>query len=340
MLFIYKILSFFSKASNELGIVTDPRSATARQKDFQHEELMSGGPIVNWIEKTKYKTYSLREQNGSSSCVGQAHAKSLEILTGNVISAHPTYRQRSNFPEQGMWMQDAFDILKHKGTCFESIDPSQNQSEDEMNRPVIVTTPIKIKAYIFLRRDDIDQIADALEQGRAPVMTLKFGDSEWVDVPKVNPKAVKMTGHEIAITDYTLWRGQKCLVIDDSWGKATSIGNGGQRLITEEYLKARATAVGYPILDIENPIEKPTYTFIYPLSYGMTNDAVIHLQKILYYEGFFPTKSFTGYYGPITANGVLKWQLKHSVDTAEVLQRLGGKYWGNKSIGISNSLYS
>ena len=144
-----------------LGLIDDPRSELEKAKDYQFEEIYSFGKL-NW-DKTidSCPVYSVRDQDGSSSCVAQSAAKALEVILGQVMSAHPIYRRRSNFPNQGMWLQDCGVIIRKLGTTTENLDPSQKLSEAEMNKDVLVDTPILGFNYAFC--SDIDQIAQAIE---------------------------------------------------------------------------------------------------------------------------------------------------------------------------------
>lgn len=294
------------------GVVSDPRPDNEKANDYDHEEI-SGGPIVNWVEKIKWNTYSKRNQNGSSSCIGQGTAKALEIVTGTIQSAHPTYRRRSNFPSPGMYLQNAGDILKKQGTTTEVADPSQNLSEIQMNSDVLVSTPTIIDGYAFLNTQNIDAIASLIQSGTPVVLTFKSTFAEWAGRPIADPSSTNFFYHCVCGVDTTLYMNEKCIIIEDSWDLETSLS--GQRIITESYLKARCTGAMYLIPHKENLITKPIHTFSRPLIYGMMNDDEVRaLQDLLKWKGFLSsTIPSTGNFYNATAHALQKWQVASGI---------------------------
>ena len=90
------------------GVTPDLRSPDDKAKDFNHLEIAQAVQL-NWNRDVSgAPKYSIRNQDGSSSCVGQSTAKALEIITEKIQSAHPIYRRRANYPSPGMYLQDAF----------------------------------------------------------------------------------------------------------------------------------------------------------------------------------------------------------------------------------------
>jgi hypothetical protein len=322
------------------GLIPDPRSAEQKAKDFQHSELASATPI-QWIEKTEYKSFSVRDQDGSSSCVGQGTAKALEVANGVVQSAHPIYARRVNAPALGMYLQNAGDILVKYGTTTEALDVSQLLGEQDMDKPVSVPTPLKIHSYAFIQPNQIDAIAQVLSQGTAVPLTFSSTYEEWQNIPVVNPASTNFWGHCVCAVDFTLYKGEKALIIEDSWGHATSIGNGGQRIITETYLKARCSGAMYFIMNAEIPKPHHKFTSSHPLKYGMTGSPeVVALQNILKYEGFFPpTSTSTGNFMTVTARAVKAWQVAHGIMDYANTTDLTKIQFGNKSMILANSLY-
>jgi peptidoglycan hydrolase-like protein with peptidoglycan-binding domain len=73
----------------------------------------------------------------------------------------------------------------------------------------------------------------------------------------------------------------------------------------------------------------------------MENDDVNALQKILQYEGFFPSdKGTTKYYGAMTASGVMQFQTKYCVAANDEIEYLQGRQVGPKTLAKLNELYS
>jgi hypothetical protein len=299
-----------------LGIAPDPRTPEEKAKDFQHEEL-AGSILIEWKEKdvTEWKSFWPREQDGSLSCCGQASAKAVEIATGVVMSAHPIYRSRKNYPEGGMWLQDVGAIWKTIGSTTEEKDHSQFKGESEMNKPITVPTPDKMASYVMVTNPkDIDSIAEAIELHGHCIMIVHCSKSEWNDVPTYNGTPVDF-GHCVCGVDYFLKDGKKVILIEDSTGHLNSLKpkSTGQRLITEAFLKKRFDGAMYLIQSVPPP---PAYHhhFSKTLKFGMTDPEVQYLQEALKHEGLFPaatpsTKKFL----QITKKGVIDFQKKYNL---------------------------
>jgi len=322
------------------GVLEDKRSPLDIEKDYNHEEVIPMAIPLNWKrDMSGCPQYSVRDQDGSFSCVGQALAKSLEIITGVVQSAHPIYRRRGNFPNRGMWLQNAFDIVKRLGTTTESADVSQKIDESQMNRDVVVETPLKQPAYIRIDPIDIDKIAMAIETQKHCVLTVVSNYEEWNTVKPVVLNSNITFGHAICgIYYFTDENGVKCIVVDESWGE----NNIRRRVLTEDFIRARGTGAMYFIPAIEpEPLPKPKFTFQNVLLYGQSNYSIKILQDILKYENLFPLNiTSTGNYLQITAKAVLAWQRKHKVASESELSSLMGKRVGEKTIKALNSIYS
>lgn len=75
------------------------------------------------------------------------------------------------------------------------------------------------------------------------------------------------------------------------------------------------------------------------IKYGQRSEEVKKLQNFLKNCGFFPKgQTSTGYYGDITADAVLQFQLYYKVDNPQVLLDNKGHYFYNKSRNVANSL--
>jgi hypothetical protein len=203
------------------GLLEDTRSVIDKEKDYQSDEVIPMAVALNWNrDRSQAPKYSIRNQNGSSSCVGQAGAKALEAITGTVASAHPQYRRRANFPGLGMYLQNMLDLVKRLGTTTEALDKSQNMTEAQMNADIYVQTPLTEPLYVCEGFRDIDIIAQAIEQYKHCILTFGTNYQEWAqETPQIVPNSYVMFGHAVCATYYyTNERGQKCILIDESWG--------------------------------------------------------------------------------------------------------------------------
>ncbi len=305
-----------------IGVIEDPRTEEQKSFDYQHSEITSAVIPVIWQIKTpdQWKKYSIRDQDGSSSCVEQAKAKAKETISGVVESAR-NYRFRNNFPAPGMYQQDAGNIEKNIGTDTEANAPSQKMSETQMNADYTPVDPKKATTYIFVPFTDIEQIAQVIRDQKHCTLTFNSNYDEWQSVPQFLGTPVKW-GHCVCGTDFTMYEGKKALIVDESWGVGATLFN-AQRVITEDFLKARCTSAMYYIYPTGSTPTKPQYNFTRQLQFGLVNDNDVKaLQACLSYDGEFPLDAqyHTGNFGNITLNAVKKFQLKYA---SEILTPAG-----------------
>jgi hypothetical protein len=341
------------------GVVIDPRTYEEQMLDYQHNEIALGA-MVDWRDKPQeeWNKFPIRAQNGSGSCVAQATVKLLGIENRRetndfrIFSAYDIYIRRNTKPAAGMWAQDAFSIACNYGATFETLIPSQNMTEAAMNKPVsrtgemeAIAQTYKAGGYVTISSLDIDDIAQVIAHNKGVLLLVKFTSDEWNDVPVAKSMFPNLY-HAVAAVDYTLWKGEKALVIEDSWGKF--YGLEGRRVLTKRFLKKRCYYAGY-LLDLSNdwnkdatPQTKPKHYFAKTLRFGdRGSEDVKWLQQVLKYEQLFPQAAeLTGNYFQITAKAVLAWQKKHKVATDEELNNLGGELIGPKTLSKLNDLYA
>jgi len=344
------------------GALEDTRTEEAKAKDYRFGEIVSAVEPVNWVEKPQsaWRKFPIYNQNGSGSCVAQTLRKMQGVYTWLKtgvwvsLSASHIYQRRSNKPAPGMGGEDVF-VIGRKGTTLEFFAPSENMTDSQMDNIMVspfmgeVGKVFRLGNYVIVSPTDIDTIASIIQAtGKSVMVWFYFRNDEWTDVPTVkypglDRYASATSRHSLAAVDFTLYQGKKALIIDDSWGLAYAMN--GQRVITEDFFKARnffaAHFMNFAFEDQSEPSAKPKYTFTTPFGLGVTTPDVVALQNILKYEGMFPTNTeSTGYYGSITAKGVLQWQIKHAVAPLEVLNSLAGRSVGPKTVGVLNSIYS
>ncbi len=280
------------------GLAPDPRTPEQKAKDYT---LPAGAVILNWVEKKpeEWKKYTPREQDGSLSCMAQAGAKAMEILGYGVVSAHPPYRSRNNFPEGGMYQQNLGEVYKKIGTTTEALDVSEWQNEATMNRDIAVATPIKSGGYFFA--NTFEEVVQAIEIAKHCVVIMHANKEEWKPIPVYNGKEINF-GHGICAVDYFLFNGVKTILLEDSTGHNVSFDKNGQRLITEEYFNKRGSGAIY---FVKNITEVP-YVFTKVLKQGMSGFDVKKLQLRLGINA-------DGKFGTQTKNAVIAFQIKHQL---------------------------
>jgi len=336
---------FRKKITFTSGANIDTRSEKERNKDYKIEELVTSFTPVNWVEKdaSEIRRFPIFNQDGSGSCVAQTMAKMVGIMywlkNNNYIhfSATDVYQKRSNKPSSGMNGVDVFEIAQ-EGITLEQLVPSQSMTDQQMDGIKIedykedVGKIFKIGNYVILPVKDIDTIASIIQVTEKPVMVwFYFTHNEWdKNVPEIADHALDIVGpttgrHSVTAVDFTLHNGKKALVIEDSWGPTH--GNGGQRIITEDFFKERNFFSAYTMnfkFD-ELPEEtKPKHTFNTDLDFGQTNDEIKVLQDVLKYEGLFPVNvESTGYFGAITKKSVGEFQVRYGVVDCETTPGFG-----------------
>ncbi len=342
------------------GVILDTRDEEEKLKDYRFGEIVSAVEPVIWVEKPQsaWRKFPIFSQNGSGSCVAQTLRKLygvyLWLKTGFWvdISASHIYQRRANKPAGGMGGVDAFEIAK-KGTTLEQFAPSENMTDAQMDAVNVIPfmekigETFKLGSYVTVSPADIDVVASIIQKtGKAVMIWVYFKTDEWTNVPTVkyptlDRYAPSTARHSIAAVDFTLYQGKKALIIDESWGLTTAMN--GQRVITEDFFNARVFFIAHfqNFAFEETPsVPKPKYNFTKTFEFGSTSTDVQALQNILKYEGFYPMNTeSTGYYGAITAKGLLAWQKKHAVAPVVELDSLQGRRVGDKTRVILNELY-
>ena len=315
------------------GATPDTRKTSEKEKDYKFEEIVASINPVDWRERgpDEWRKFPIFNQDGSGSCVAQTQAKEMGIMRflkdGVYVhfSATDIYQRRLNKPAAGMVATEARGIAG-KGVTLEVLSPSQNMSDAQMDSVVIepykrkVGEVFAIPNYVEMPAKDIDAVASVIQTTKKGVMVwFYFKIDEWTERPSVKYPDLDLNApstprHSVTAVDYTLVNGKKCLIIEDSWG--TSFGMAGQRIIDEDFFKARNWYAGYLVnfvFDATHPT-KPTHTFNVDMEFGQTNGDIEALQDCLRYEGLFPANvGSTGYFGAITKKAVQDFQNKHGI---------------------------
>lgn len=314
------------------GCLDDNRKEEDKAKDWHKDLAMSG--VVDWKEKdfNDIKTFPVRNQAQSSSCVAQTLALMMGIENfleeGRFIefSAKDIYTRRSN-NSGGMIGVEALDIIRKNGATLEVLIPSQNMGETEINQITRKVSDTEI-AKIFKIKDywqlpfSLEQIATIMESGKKngvakPLMTwFMFPRKEWDSKPAITNSNFDIVHHSVTAIDYGMMNGKKGIFIQDSWGLHNSTVN-GLRFISEDYLP-RMTFCAYvndlPNNHQEKPvIEIPTSV----LRLGSKGEDVKKLQKLLGITA-------DGIFGKMTRLAVQAFQLKNNLYADGIV---GKKTW-------------
>ena len=324
------------------AVLPDPRPQVEKDQDHLHEERYGGLP-VQWVEKPQstWNLPSQRNQNGSFSCVMQSSASAIEVILKKVISAS-VYQLRADPTQEGMFSQNAADILYNQGTVLEAEAPSQNMTDAAIDGEKLPPLYIKITGYRTFATRDIESIAEAVQAYGNCTIAFQSNGDEWQITPVYLGTPVTF-GHQIVAVDYTLVNGIQYLICRDSSGQFSSPT--GYRLISADFLNKRSTSaiyyLGAKITPVITPSPSPTVPpvapFVVDMSYWHTSGEIKRLQGVLATLGYFSSLQ-TGYYGSYTQAAVFQFQL----DNVQLiwLERYiyKGKYFGQKSRTAINSL--
>jgi len=361
------MFNFFKKQDRLESGIPDDDVTPVDENNYQQGEILATANAVVLEEKSPdtWRKFPIFSQNGSGSCVAQTLAKLLGIMywLKNKIYVHFSathiYQKRSNKPGSGMIGNDAFKIAR-QGVTLEVLVPSQDMSDIQMDSSVIeqykedVGYLFKVPNYLQLPSGDFDRMASTIQTtGKGVMVWFNFKRDEWTDFPEIKYPNLARSGsgivrHSVAAVDVCVLNGVEGVVIEDSWG--TRYGIAGQRFISREFFEARNFYTAYAMnFDFGGtPVLPPVYKFNQTLEYIKWNSAtngpsdivkhnqqkgdVARMQNILKAEGFFPKNvDSTGYYGNITANALLDYQLKYKLDTEEELISLKGRIAGPKT---------
>jgi len=313
-------------------------------KEFRAEEVFRALPPVVWTEKKQsdWKRYfPIRNQTVTSSCVGHTLATVLGVENFIEESKFVVLSPRSIYargfaPGGGMVYSDALKIAYEMGSAPEQLMPSEGKTEeqirdltDEKESDRIIGKVYRGGNYVYLPLD-IDAISAILNTGKAVCLGVRFNPSGFT--PEVKLDANGVYGHAITGVDFTLWKGEKAIVFQNSWGEGW--GFGGLGIITEsEMKKGLVVAAYFQDLKNEKSSDRPNLQIkVANLTTGMQSPEVMKLQLMLQYLGFFPSNiDTTGFYGGISRKAVKDYQgsiglPQTGIADSETIKKLNSKF--------------
>jgi len=315
------------------GFLDDNRPEIEKGKDFLHEELDLGSG-AKWLSKTEAlkstKKYKKLDQKRTSSCVGHSGVLALGIENESEgegfveLSPAYIYRQRFNFPQEGMYYHDLGKICNTNGSCFSETLPTP-VFERDINNVLITNSMIqegrtfRSKNYVFLTAPKMEQFKNISNGMKEAVIISVFADyKEWsTDKPKLLKPNLKREDAPIRHACVVLpnsayeYRGVRYLIVQDSaW-----FGGKNIRHVPEDFVLARFR-YGMYFTNLPNPKPAPKkeasvsfqYEFTRNLTTGMRGTDVKKLQMALKELGFFTYPKCTGYFGGVTRKAVIDFQ--------------------------------
>jgi len=298
----------------------DTQTPEQKGKNYSFDEVCLAPVPVVWLEKTRdqYRSFPIRDQDGSGTCVCQTYATELGIIFnekyGQFIdfSSSFPYQQRKYPETAGCTSEDIYTIFPKLGNCFEKEMPSQKMNDNQvMSVPKERWFADIAKVWNIKRIAlpiDFEVVAGTVQAtGKGVMVWFKFHPTEWTNIPFVSDKA-PTSGHSVTVVDYVLKDGKKYLVIQDSWGLAYA--DRGLRLISEEYFYERCYQASYlmsfKIQDNETVFERPKF-----------DGTIISAQKCFKWEGLFPSNvAEVESWGNITRTACIAFQKRYNITPA------------------------
>ena len=317
-------------------------------------------------------------QRKLGACVGHAFAKykqHLDFLDTNKVvplSARYLYalaKCRDGYTDEGTYPRLVASILYNEGCATEKTVPNDTTlaheayvyGRKEANLPAGANKdaiPYKIASYAFANPQNVVELKRAIVEGHGASLLLQLG-AEWYTaksgvitwegkeiIPLRAPKTV-ISGHEVFLFGYEDTEdGRTKFFVFNSW--STDWGDDGLAwFYHDEYKKYLVEAV--TIVDVPNhvldevhnlpPEDKFKHSFNTNLVFGQRGDEVTALQTALKIDGVY-TGPITGYYGALTAAGLLAFWKKYGLTTNLENLILRGRSAGPKTRAKLNQLFS
>lgn len=350
----------FQPRTQHTGVLDDPRSEDAKNKDWVHEErtgLAALNPFAN--QQTTESPYFYENQNRTFSCVPHAVGLSLAIErkadTGQYVRIAQMfpYRLRSNFNDEGSYPQNIADIYKKYGAPLFTTLPTP-QSEQQANA-IVLNAQEYTEAEIFKGSNywtiknnfnDIDTLASIAQDGHGVYILIYGLQDEWGrDYPIIQDLNLKLSPnteirHAVCVLPKSgfIKDGIKYITIQDSaWFGAKKI-----RHLSEDWVKRRVYAAGYwdKVVELEGG-SVPKYTFTKTLKYGATGSEVKALQQLLISERLLPANCLTGAFYGRTLAALHAFQNKYADEILLPLKLdAPTDIWGAACIAKANKLCS
>lgn len=302
-------------------------------RDYQWTEVGHGAAPFDWntgfdIETDLNTIVPVKDQDGSSSCGGQAWSYLAEVLeaafTGTLEERSAKYVYAQTYQQGGgSTGRDNAKIFAEQGVAREttcsSYDAGKPPAEAFMTRGGDITETARQdapfdKAFPYIQvTPDINQVAQAIRDTNGVVLLINGMDNgTWLSAfPK--PPTSTVWRHFLYAGKAKLINGVKHIGVINSWGG--SVGENGRQWLDESWFTSGNIVSGWAhIFNPNPPFIGFTHNFTIDLKQGMTGDEVKALQTALQIEGVFPTAlPVTGFFGTITLDAVKKYQIKYNI---------------------------
>lgn len=341
-----------------LGVHPDgalERPVDERDYTDDHPEIGMAAVPFDWskgfdVEKDLNIVLPTKDQGPSSSCGGQTVSQQAEVLglllTGKDIEkSAKAYYSQVFAPGGGSNSRMLGNILVKQGLYSEDLVSSYENgkppSEAFMENVKDISVPAKeeaqqtanMAAYYFPRLD-IDSMAIALRDNRNLLIGIRGSNNgTWLSSFPSPVQEGALWAHFMFGAKAELVNGKKTIWAKQSWGPDVAPDTNSYQAITEDHFAYGRVWDAMAFISTVIP-KRAHHTFGRDLHLNDSNDEVTELQATLINQGCFNLKP-TGFYGPITAKAVLKFRLKHGIDTSTDPK---GYSVGPKTRAVLNSL--
>lgn len=207
----------------------------------------------------------------------------------------------------------------------------------------------KLSGYAEVDVSSSQSVARAINDSKTGILCRYTASRNWytaisgriswssVDIDPLRPDGAEPSGHAIGAVqfDYTVNRTQ---VLANTWGIFWNDQNFGKAHV--DFGNYQMTEAWIPYYDFVPPVPPFAHNFLMDMKYNDRNLEVEALQKALSTLGYF-TVTPTGWYGSLTADAVLKFQLER-IPTLSWYEKyiLKGTRVGPKTRGVLNSIFN
>ena len=208
----------------------------------------------------------VENQDGSSSCVGQAWAKYTEAIDCAETGKLPDHSAKSIYeqiyvPGGGAYLREGAKVIVKGGVALEELIPSYENgnppSEPYMTSQTIsndVRECMKVyraKEYRFVSSSDVDLLAWTIANNHGAVSGADGDSAGWQTGEIKNPKK-REWGHAFYFTGFGLVPGRgRYLDFINSWSEQWGF-NGKGRFYLDEYDIAQWTYGAWTLIDLPN----------------------------------------------------------------------------------------
>lgn len=278
--------------------------------------------ILPAVYTTPTSMFPVLMQAQIPACVAHAWVRLLQIYwykkTGKIVNFSPRFLHA--FTSPGMGDADGRDprvvgsAAISVGCCTEATLPNDTSLDSHTYTRVPITAAMldeakqyKIPAYAFINIDQYS-IRHAIYHKGAVAFLFQIGSEWWVpswnpnDINPLRPPQNAVGGHEVVGEHWNTLEG-----IENSWSDAWNKKGYGEYNINN-YRPWQAICIDDPTVDF-NPHGIQKFKFMKDLYYGLRNNDVKELQKRLE----LPSNLWTGYFGVITREAMIKYQLAHGI---------------------------